>query len=278
MSTFASQHASPTAPARSRAAQSEFRNPLTPSARGDSGAPGPFLEGGFEIRPIRPADAQLIAAATSYTSPETYYRRFHAAKSHFSADELTYLTEVDGSSHVALVAIARGTPPRLAAEARFITDPSNPRVAEVAICVYDPFRRRGLATEMLRRLHDQAASRGVTHLRAMVQCDNFPIHALLYHVEPDTRVDARYGSEIEYLVPVRLSSARSASTLGLARPHHRRLCWPNAAQAPRNRARSPVIGPGESPLAMPPERDRGQNSDDRERFWDRLSAQTHLAA
>jgi hypothetical protein len=91
----------------------------------------------LEIRPIRAADAELIVAARAFTSRKTYYRRFHHDKRYFSAKELTYLTDVDGRTHVALVAIERGEHPRLAAVARFSTGPTNPREGELAICVHD---------------------------------------------------------------------------------------------------------------------------------------------
>ncbi len=156
----------------------------------------------FDIRPIRPADAELIVAALGYTSAETYYRRFHTAKCYFSPTELRYLTEVDGRMHVALVAVERGEHPRLAAVARFCTDPKQPFEGELAICVHDPFRRQGLGATMLRRLQAEASSRGVRQLRAMVQSDNVAMRELLYHVFPDTRVGDRYAGEVDYLVPV----------------------------------------------------------------------------
>ena len=159
-------------------------------------------EGIFDIRPIRPADAELIVAALGYTSDETYYRRFHTLKRYFSPKELEYLTHVDGKTHVALVAVERGEHPRLAAVARFCTDPTNPLEGELAICVHDPFRRRGMGAEMLGRLRAEALLRGVTQLRSMVQSDNLPMRELLYHVFPNTRVDGRDGNEVDYLVPV----------------------------------------------------------------------------
>ena len=162
----------------------------------------PALVNVFDIRPIQPADAGLIVAAVAYTSSETYYRRFHAAKCRFSRRELDYLTQVDGRTHVALVAVERGEHPRLAADARFCTDPVNPREAELGICVHDPFRRLGLGAEMLRRLCAEASLRGVWQLRAMVQSDNAPMRALLYHVFPDTRVDGCCDGEVDYIAPL----------------------------------------------------------------------------
>ena len=171
--------------------------------RADACSIVPALVDVFDIRPIQPADAALIVAAVAYTSSETYYRRFHAAKRCFSRSELEYLTEVDGMTHVALVAVERGEHPRLAAAARFCKDPMNPHEGELGICVHDPFRRRGLGAEMLRRLSAEASLRGVSQLRAMIQSDNGAMRALLYHVFPDTRVDNRYGGEVDYIAPVR---------------------------------------------------------------------------
>ena len=171
--------------------------------RADACSIVPALVNVFDIRPIQPADAALIVAAVAYTSSETYYRRFHAAKRCFSRSELEYLTEVDGMTHVALVAVERGEHPRLAAAARFCKDPMKPHEGELGICVHDPFRRRGLGAEMLRRLSAEASLRGVSQLRAMIQSDNGAMRALLYHVFPDTRVDNRYGGEVNYIAPVR---------------------------------------------------------------------------
>jgi GNAT superfamily N-acetyltransferase len=183
---------------------------FTPSARADrlpararDETRGSAFDKVFEIRPIRPADADLIVAARAYTSDDTYYRRFHAAKRYFRPEELKYLTEVDGRLHVALVAVERGEHSRLAAVARFSLDRQNPVEGEVAICVHDPFRRQGLGAEMLRRLHDEASSRGVRCLRAMVQSDNVPMRELLHHIFPDTRMAAASGPEVDYLIPVR---------------------------------------------------------------------------
>jgi GNAT superfamily N-acetyltransferase len=157
----------------------------------------------FDIRPIRPEDAELIVAAIAYTSDETYYRRFHTAKRSFSTKELSYLTNVDGRTHVALVAIDRGASPRLAAVARFCTADDDPSEAEFAICVHDPFRRCGLGAELLCRLSGEASSRGITRLRAMVQSDNVAMRGLLYHVFPDASVDDRCGNEVDYVMSVR---------------------------------------------------------------------------
>jgi hypothetical protein len=65
---------------------------------------------------------------------------------------------------------------------------------------------------MLRRLSAEASLRGVSQLRAIVQSDNAPMRALLYHVFPDTRLDDRCDGEVDYIAPVRPGSGRIAAT------------------------------------------------------------------
>ena len=72
------------------------------------------------IRPIRPADRTLITSAVRYTSDRTYQRRFHGPRPRFSPRVVSYLTEVDGENHFALIATERDRPDRLVAVARFV--------------------------------------------------------------------------------------------------------------------------------------------------------------
>ncbi len=230
--------------------QPALSNPARPILRVSPSAPersAPTLPGtdarplshaawnSFEIRPIVPADAELIVAAIAYTSSDTYYRRFHVAKRQFSRNELISLTEVDGRTHVALVAIEAAKPARLAAEARFCIDPSDSREGELGICVHDPFRRLGLAAEMLRRLCACAGPRGVTRLRAIVQADNIPMRALLYQVFPDTRIGARYEGEIDYLIPLP-SLIQGSSVSARTDPSSHPRCRSRTAEMWDNRA------------------------------------------
>lgn len=151
------------------------------------------------IRPIRPDDRERIQQALEYTSPTTYYRRFHSAKHWYTDRELTYLTEVDGNNHFALIATERDRPERLVAVARFIRNPRDRAEAELAITVHDPYQRQGIGRQMLRLLGEAAREHGVVRLRALVQTDNRAMIALLHRVFPQTTSVARYGSTVEYV-------------------------------------------------------------------------------
>ncbi len=168
-----------------------------------AGPPFAPMKSTIDIRPIRPSDAQLIVAAVSYTSPETYFRRFHGAKSAFGESELRYLTEVDGADHVALVAVERAEQgDRLAAVARYIRSPTDPSEAEFAVCVHDPFHRSGLGRKLLRKCARRAAERGISRFRFVVQPDNTQMLSLMHAEFPCSWLDRRGPGEVEYLAEI----------------------------------------------------------------------------
>ena len=52
----------------------------------------------IELRLLRGDDAPLLAAAFEKLSNESRVRRFHGARLQLSADELRYLTQIDGEN------------------------------------------------------------------------------------------------------------------------------------------------------------------------------------
>ena len=104
-----------------------------------------LLRDGLEIlvRPVEPADRELIAQAFDRLSPETRYRRFFAPLSRLSEEDLTYLTEVDHSDHEALAAVEPGAGAVIGV-ARYVRA-EDPTEAEVAVVVGDPWQGRGIA-------------------------------------------------------------------------------------------------------------------------------------
>jgi GNAT superfamily N-acetyltransferase len=150
------------------------------------------------VRPVCAADRRLITEATSYTSPETYYRRFHGVKSSFNAGELTYLCDVDGREHVALIATDASQHNRLAAVGRYVQLGDGD--AELAITVHDPYQRQGLGRRMMTELVEHARSNGVRRLIAKIQPDNAAMRRLLFAVCPNAQVVSRDFSCVDYAV------------------------------------------------------------------------------
>jgi len=131
-----------------------------------------------ELRPIRPADAPLLQAGLRQLSQRTRYLRFHAPRWEFSADELRFLTEVDGESHFALAAFTLPQQ-RLVAVGRFIRRSTSAAEAEIALVVADAVQGKGLGLLLLSRLRDAALERDVTRFTGTVLDENRPMRTLL---------------------------------------------------------------------------------------------------
>ena len=132
------------------------------------------------IRPIAPEDKALLSAGLRNLSPETAYRRFLSPKVRFSADELRYLTEVDGHDHIAYVAVRGST---LIAVGRVVK--TAPDVADLAIVVGDDWQGLGLGSWLAHRLVAAAAAEGVTRIAGTMLADNRPALRILKAVSED---------------------------------------------------------------------------------------------
>jgi ribosomal protein S18 acetylase RimI-like enzyme len=122
------------------------------------------------LREIGAEDKDRLTRFHSRLSAETRYRRYHAAKGDLTRRELVYLTEIDGRSHVAVVAeTAAG---ELAAVARVVGNGDG--TAEVAVVVADDCRGQGLGAVVVRAAVDRYA-----------EAD--PDDVVLAHVQPDNR-------------------------------------------------------------------------------------------
>jgi acetyltransferase len=152
------------------------------------------------VRPIRGDDAGRLEAAHGRLSPDSRYRRFLAAKPRLTADEVRYLTEVDGRDHFALIATPIDDPEVLIGVGRFIRHRADPSAAEFAIVVADPYQGEGLGTELLRRLADAALERDVARFTATVLADNEPVHRLLHRLAGQFAAHRRSGSVDEVTV------------------------------------------------------------------------------
>ena len=146
-------------------------------------------DGEVAVRPIGPADAQLMQAfVTGLSGTSRYFRFFQALKS-LSPGMLDRLTRVDQVNHVALAGVARlGDSPSVVAEARYAVGPDG-TTAEIALAVADQWQRRGIATELLTMLERIAVTAGITRLTGECMVVNEPfvslVRALGYHVYPD---------------------------------------------------------------------------------------------
>lgn len=130
---------------------------------------------GVWVRPVRPADAELHQAFVRALSPLARMRRFHGPVAELPAAALRYLTEVDQSSHVALLAQTRVGRPRQVAEARWVRRADEPDVADFAVAVADDYQRCGLGECLLDLLEEAARARGIRRLHGSVLRSNHPM-------------------------------------------------------------------------------------------------------
>jgi RimJ/RimL family protein N-acetyltransferase len=130
------------------------------------------------IRAIRPDDKELLSSALPRLSLASSRARFLTPKTRFSADELRYLTEIDGVRHVALVAVLADDPQRLIAVGRYVRLGSESETAEVAIVVGDEFHGQGLGSRLGLLLADRARAHGIKRFAATMLSDNVAAHRL----------------------------------------------------------------------------------------------------
>jgi RimJ/RimL family protein N-acetyltransferase len=137
------------------------------------------------LRLVRPGDKPVFLEAWQRLSPESRYRRFLSARRDLSPSELRYLTEVDGETHLAFIAL-HGPPGKEkgAGVARFVRLPEPPDTAEAAVVVTDDFQGKGLATELVARLLRAALERGLRHVRCEVLAENGPVRKLIRKFAP----------------------------------------------------------------------------------------------
>jgi acetyltransferase len=150
------------------------------------------------IRPVLPQDAALQRAFVAALSPAARYRRFHGAVNELPEATLSYMTEVDYASHMALLAttIDSGGREIQVAEARWVRrePPDSTDVADFALAVADDWQRAGLGALLLGKLVDSAGAQDIRRLSGDVLADNDAMCRLLkgngWHQRPD-RFDAR---------------------------------------------------------------------------------------
>lgn len=112
--------------------------------------------GTAHLRPITPADGDLLRQFTDRVSPESIYYRFFAPHPKLSDRDVAHFTGVDYVDRVALVALIGG---EMVAVVRY--DRVDDTEAEVAFLVEDAHHGRGLASVLLEHLAAAAAERGI---------------------------------------------------------------------------------------------------------------------
>ncbi|MGH3477948.1 MAG: GNAT family N-acetyltransferase, partial [Nocardioidaceae bacterium] len=133
------------------------------------------------IRPIVPADADLLRAFYDRVSDESKYYRFFAPYPRLSDRDVARFTQVDYRDRLALIVLVGGD---MIAVGRY--ERTSHSDAEVAFLVEDAHQGRGLGQLLLEHLAQTAREHGITRFTAEVLPDNRKMIAVFteagYHV------------------------------------------------------------------------------------------------
>lgn len=129
------------------------------------------------LRHIRPEDAEELSHGFDQLSAESRMFRFLHGVKRLTAEQLRYLTDVDGRDHVAIVAADAQN--HGLGVARFIRAKDDPVVAEAAITVVDALQGRGLGSMLGEALARAARERGIERFRGEILASNQRVRELL---------------------------------------------------------------------------------------------------
>jgi acetyltransferase len=133
---------------------------------------------GIFIRPIRPEDAPLMVALFDTLSPQSIYFRFFTPLKRLPHSMLARFTQIDYDRHIALVALPESESiEKLMGVARIISGP-NPREAEFAVAVGDPWQGQGIGAALLQQCLLIARERGIEKVNGTVLAENTHMLAL----------------------------------------------------------------------------------------------------
>jgi RimJ/RimL family protein N-acetyltransferase len=130
------------------------------------------------VRPLRPTDRRVLAAAVLALSDDTRYKRFASPKPRLTERDLDHLLDLDHHDREALVAYEPITGRGLAV-VRYARTPDDAEAVEIAATVVDDWQGRGLGGALVDVLAEHARRHGFRRLRATVLADNRASLAML---------------------------------------------------------------------------------------------------
>ena len=149
------------------------------------------------VRPIAITDAAGLERLFTRLSPASVYSRFFSPMARPPRAALLRLADVDHGRRDALVALDGD---EIVGVARYDARPGSTE-AEIALTIEDAWQRRGLGSQLARRLGKVARARGYERFVATMLPDNRAALGLIHKVSPDATVRFVAG-EYEASVPL----------------------------------------------------------------------------
>jgi RimJ/RimL family protein N-acetyltransferase len=127
------------------------------------------------IRLIRPEDDHRLVEVFDHLSPQSVYQRFFTALPELTPGMARYLSNVNSTNRLALIA---ETGSELIGVARYERTPE-PEMVELGLVIADQWQNRGLGRILLRAILQAAESNGIHRFRADVLAENRRMARLL---------------------------------------------------------------------------------------------------
>jgi GNAT superfamily N-acetyltransferase len=159
----------------------------------------------IRIRLLRPDDRERLRDGFARLSPRSRYQRFLSATPRLTERMLDYLTQCDGTTHLAVGAEAVGAdgePGDGLGVARFVRLAGTPEVAEAAVAVVDAAQGRGIGRLLLATLAEAARERGIRTFRAYVLPGNAGARALIEELTPHAGAPRVEDGALVYDLPL----------------------------------------------------------------------------
>jgi GNAT superfamily N-acetyltransferase len=185
------------------------------------------------VRPQTRGDRPHLADFFARLSPRSRYQRFFTGMPETLPTRIMdALSDVDGDSHVGLVAVRSG---RVLGAARYLRRRDAPAVADVAFTVSDELHGQGLGRLLMRELRAHAARRGIKRfvfevmatndaaltvargLGAQLQRDGTTIEGVIY-IESGAETPSRPSARAIVRRVATQRPSRNASSCGVSAP------------------------------------------------------------
>ncbi len=198
------------------------------------GAPVALRDGSHvRIRQGHSSDRYLLLRGFERLSPESRYRRFLAPMAELTEDMVRYLTEIDHHDHEAMIALDEQTGEGVGV-ARYVRDPHQPEVAEVAVTVIDDWQVRGLGTLLLEVISARARQEDITSFTALMLAANAEILDILNRLDPVRTIDRGAGTvRVEVPIPELGVAPALRKVLRIAAEHDVAVPLAGRRQAPQ---------------------------------------------
>jgi acetyltransferase len=131
----------------------------------------------FNLRPIRPEDADAHAAMFTRLTPEDIRFRFFSAMRSLSTEQISRMTDVDYGREMAIIAVDEiGA---TAGVARLVRNDTDGATAEFAVVVEPAVKGLGLASALMRAIIAWGKAEGVAEIQGQILADNAPMLAFI---------------------------------------------------------------------------------------------------